>query len=602
MKKHILRPLAAAAGLACALSAHAVDIDFSGSNIYMKFLDGNQRRVSTSSGDTASGADNGQWTEFELRMKATISKQVEAGVRIQSRSPAAYWTDFGFADEATPTRAKWMKLRGAYVLLTPGYNWLDTALIGSSDWGQFDAFTVGQVRYIDRDNYNGLYFKGPLPVKGASWEFGRLSLPNYLQSNYGQGPNCCSSDDTQFNEAVYIGQVKAQLGPVKLTSSYQWFRDHVLDGADTDPFDGRRERTFSKNNVFMLKGEGSIGPVDLRGTAYHSEYRVGTGVFDQPWINSPKNTINDKAFKIDVALNSLPVSGLSVNYQYFNIGAGFYSNTASRRENDVLLTEGSEAAWYRWGEPLWIGGAAKDYQQGPASAKCHSAIAVNGACAGDLGLKQSANGLTDNAFTDFDEAPAESVQGWKGHTLLVNWEVAKTPLSLEYTRVGYDYNWQGYSATGPLSNFFNLNNNRKTSILVAKASHVLPVAGGLELSAKYKRVMDKNTYAAADPDDDLKVTDSGWVLGVGNQLFKDLYGSLSYGQYSRDYKLGSLATLDNDKKITSLRLQYNLAGFETGVLAQWISGNAKLNELSGATGLSGDVKQYRMKAFVKAIF
>jgi hypothetical protein len=50
------------------------------------------------SGDTASGADNGQWTEFELRIKATISKQVEAGVRLQSRSPAGYWTDFGFAE------------------------------------------------------------------------------------------------------------------------------------------------------------------------------------------------------------------------------------------------------------------------------------------------------------------------------------------------------------------------------------------------------------------------------------------------------------------------------------------------------------------------
>jgi hypothetical protein len=65
----------------------------------MKFLDGDQRRISLASGDTASGADSGQWTEFELRIKATISKQVEAGVRIQSRSPAGYWTDFGFADD-----------------------------------------------------------------------------------------------------------------------------------------------------------------------------------------------------------------------------------------------------------------------------------------------------------------------------------------------------------------------------------------------------------------------------------------------------------------------------------------------------------------------
>ena len=109
-------------------------------------------------------------------MKVNISKQVEAGVRLQSRSPASYWTNFGFANnEASaipnnihPQQSKYVKLRGAYVLLTPGYAWLDQALIGSSDWGMFDPFTIGQVRYIDRDNYNGLYFKGKLPLAAAA--------------------------------------------------------------------------------------------------------------------------------------------------------------------------------------------------------------------------------------------------------------------------------------------------------------------------------------------------------------------------------------------------------------------------------------------------
>jgi hypothetical protein len=522
-------------------------------------------------------------------------------VRIQSRSPAAYWTDFGFADETKATRAKWMKLRGAYVLLTPGYNWLDQALIGSSDWGQFDPFTIGTVRYIDRDNYNGLYFKGPLPLKGASWEFGRLSLPNYLQSNYGQGPSCCASDDTQFNEAVYIGQLKGDVGGFKLSTSYQWFNDRILQDDNGSDLDGRDAKTFAKNNVLMLKGEGTVaGMVDVKGAYYRSQYKFDPAApFDQPWINTPKSGINDRAILLDLGLNSLPISGLTVNYQYFDIGAGYYSNTASRRESDVLLTEGSEAAWYRWGDPLWIGGAAKDYQQAPSSPKCYKSI--GSVCTNDTGLAPGANGLVDNAFTDFDEAPAESVQGWKGHTLLVNYEIAKTPISAEFTTVDYHYNWQNYSATGPLSNYFQRFNDRKTNILVLKASHVLPVMGGLELSAKYKRVADKNNFDASTADDDLKTTDSGWTIGVGNQLFGDLYGSLSYGQYDRDYKLGG-ASLDNDKNITSLRFTYNLAGFETGVLAQWIKGNAQLTELAGNTSLTGDVKQYRMKAFVKAIF
>ena len=260
MRNHALKPVALAAGLLLALPAFSAGIDFSGSNIYMKFLDGDQRTISNASGDTASGADQGQWTEFELRMKVNISKQVEAGVRLQSRSPASYWTNFGFANNEGfgdpnniyPQQSKYIKLRGAYVLLTPGYAWLDQALIGSSDWGMFDPFTIGQVRYIDRDNYNGLYFKGRLPLAGSSWEFGRLSLPNYLQSNYGQGSSCCSSDASQYNEAVYIAQGKAQFGPVRMSTSYQWFDDHQLKPYST-PNDGRDQETLAKNNVFMLK-------------------------------------------------------------------------------------------------------------------------------------------------------------------------------------------------------------------------------------------------------------------------------------------------------------------------------------------------------------
>jgi hypothetical protein len=590
MKKLTLTPLAAALGMALASPAFAAGIDFGGSNIYMKFLDGNQRRISNSSGDTASGADQGQWTEFELRIKATVSKQVEAGVRLQSRSPASYWTNFGFANNEGfgdpnniyPQQSKFIKLRGAYVLLTPGYKWLDQALIGSSDWGQFDPFTVGKVRYIDRDNYNGFYFKGPLPFSGGTYELGRLSLPNYLQSNYGQGPSCCGTDSSQFNEAVYIGQAKGQFGPVRLATSYQFFNDHKL-ATDTTDFDGRTAETFSKNNVFMLKGEGTaIDGVDLRGAFYHSEYKAP--LFDQPWINSPKSTIRGRAFKFDVDLSALPVPGLSVNYQYFNIGAGFYSNTAARRESDVLLTEGSEAAWFKWGDPLWNGGAAKNYEQSPAS--------MNGGV-----NKPSANGLTDNAFIDFDEAPAESVQGWKGHTLVLGYEIAKTPMALELTRIGYNNNWQNYAADGPLSNYYALNSDRRTSIVGFKVSHVWPILGGLDTGFTAKYVGDKDGGQISNATDDRETKDTGYAVSVGNQLFGDLYGSASLGRYTRDIVKSGLK-IDNTKNIASLRLTYNLAGFELSGLAQWIRGDGDPTE----SGTSIRIKQYRLKAFAKVIF
>ncbi len=598
-KKMYLTPLAAAIGLACAAPAFAAGLDFSGSNIYMKFLDGNQLKANTNSSiDTASGGDQGQFTEINLVFKATISKQVEAGGRIQSRSSNAYWTDFGGFGKEGATNGdqvntqKWMKLRGAYVLITPGYSWIDQALIGSSQWGQFDPFTVGAVRYIDRDNYNGLYFKGPLPLDGSSWEFARVSPPNYLQANYGQGSTCCSSDSTQFNEGVYIAQVKVPVGPVKLAASYQWFNDHQLK-ADTTPLNGQDSETFSKNNVLMFKAEGSVMDiVDLKGAAYHSTYKAP--LFDQPWINSPKSDVSGNAVKLDAAFNNL-APGLGLNFQYFNIGAGYYSNMAARRESDVLLTEGSESAWYGWGNQIWLGGAAKDYQQAPSSPHCYAT--ANGRCAADSGLAAGANGLVDNAFMDFDEPPNESVQGWKGLTALVNYEVAKIPMSLELTRVGYNYNWQNYSPTGPLSNYFNLNNDRKTNIAVFKIGYVVPVAGGIELGAKYKLVDDKNNGQIDNATDDRNTKDSGITLSAGNQLFRDLYGSVSWGRYTRKVTVSG-GEFDNTKRILSLKAAYNLAGVEVGGLAQWVKGTGDPTE----SGTSADINQYRLKVFVQANF
>ena len=600
MKKLTLKPVAVAAGLLLAAPAFAAGIDFSGSNIYMKFLDGDQHRVAVGtpenpgSGDTSGGTDNGQWTEFELRMKATISRQVEAGVTVQSRSPASYWTDFGGfgSPEQTSTRASNLKLRGAYVLLTPGYNWLSTALIGSSDWGQFDPFTIGKVRYIDRNNYKGLYFKGALPLESSSWEFARLSLPNYLQSNYGQGSSCCSSDETQYNEGVYIAQAKAQFGPAKVSTSYQWFDDTQLK-ADNTPNDGRDTETFAKSKVFMLKAEGAVmDGIDLKGAFYRSSYDAP--LFEQPWINSPKSSVDDNAFKFDVSLSSL-APGLAINYQYFDIGAGYYSNTAARHESDVLLTEGSESSWFRWGDPLWLGGAAKDFNQGPASPLCH--IKAGGVCQSDSGLSAGANGLVNNENMDFDEAPSESVMGWKGHTFNVGYEIAKVSLFGEYSRIDYNYNWQNYSATGPLSNYYNLNNDRSTDLFVFRAGYVVPVAGGIELGFKYKLVDDTNKGQADNATDDRDTKDTGYTLSAGNQLFGDLFGKIAYGRYTRDITKSG-GKIENDKKILSLVFAYNLAGFEAGLLTQWIDGTGDPLE----TGTLSDIKQYRMKAFVKAIF
>ena len=588
MKNNYIKLSCIAIGLALAGPASATTWDFSGTNFYMKFLDGNQRKASTSSIDTASGSDLGQFTEMNLIFKARISPKVEAGGRIQSRSSASYWTDYGgFGNEGNVNGnvndMKFMKLRGAYVELTPGYSWLNLARVGSSDWGMFDPFTVGKVRYIDRDNYNGLYFMGPMPGR-SSWEFAHIALPNYLQFNFGQGPVCCSTDATQYNEAVNIVQFKLPLGGVKLTTSYQSFIDHTLSASNT--YAGVTTAGIYNNNVFALKADGSpTDNLNLRGAYYRSASTPSSGSVGEVWGNTPTGAISDKAVKLDADWTT-PVEGLGFNFQYFNIGAGYYSTTAARRESDVLLTEGSESAWYKWGDPLWSGGATADYTQGAASPNGGKGV-PNG----------TQNGLTDNAFMDFNESPAESVIGWKGLTAVGKLDVADMPMSLEATRVSYNNNWLNYSTSGPLYNVFPVNQDRTTNIVAFKLNKTFQVMGGLDTNLKIKRVDDKdNAYLVIG--DNRKVLDNGITLSAGNQLTSDLYGTISYGRYLRDITyIGN--NYNNSKSIYSLKFAYNLPGFEVGMLTQWIQGYGNPTETLG-----GDTKiqQYRMKTYAQVNF
>jgi hypothetical protein len=573
--RHLIQALCLAGGLALAGPVFAVELDFSGSNIYMKFLDGSHRLVSGGSIDTASGADQGQFSELELRITARVSRQVEGGARVLSRSSGSYWSEFGgFADENTPIKAKNMKLRGAYISLTPGYVWLDQALLGSSDWGMFDPFTVGKMRYIDRDNFNGVYFRGPLGLAGSSYDLAWISLAQYLGPNFSTGT-------LQKNDGTVIGQFKVPVAGVRLAASLQQTADRERTPADTNTFDGQDTFTRFRNQVRSLRAEGSpLEGLDLRGAAYSSSYYVNDTV--ATFSNLLGDDYNDTAYLLTADWSQTPLPGFGIALQYFNIGAGYVSALGARRESDVLLTEGSEAAWFGWGDPKYNGGLANDMQQVPVT-------------------------IRDNDFTDFDEPGAESAIGWKGYTALAKYEVANTPISFEATWIDYNQNWQNWGGEqavfdvinfgGPTGPGFKEDTDRTTDIFVIKVSHVFPVLGGLDTGLKWKRVGDEDGADSAVATDDRETTDNGYAASVGNQLFTDLYGSVSYGWYTRDVTIGP-SDFDNETGIFSLRFAYNLTGLEIGTLAQWVNGRG--DPLQSGTEMSVD--QYRLKAFAKVIF
>lgn len=595
--------------MALAGQASALTMDFSGTNFYMKFLDGSQVGQPTNSIDTQSGGDQGQFTELNLIFRATISPKVEAGGRIQSRSSAAYWSEYGgFGSEGTVANdsvnhQKFMKLRGAYVELTPGYNWLSNVRVGTSDWGMFDPFTMGKMRYIDRDNINGLYFKGPM-ASGNTWELARVSLAEYLGVNFSTGT-------APKNQAIYVGQFKQSAGSANLMEGITYLNNQQKNPLDSNVTDGQGLEDRFKNAILSLKADGAVTDgLDLRGAIHHSIYTVnnanmvagippgdycyyvnianpgsgtGCGATSTSFLTTgvmgysmtPGDDVNGNAIKIGLDWRPAAVDGFSINYQYFNIGSGYVSVGGARRESDVLLTEGSEAAWYGWGKPIWLGGRANDMQQEPV-------IQI------------------DNAYTDFDEPGAESVIGWKGNTFKFNYDPASTPMSLELTSVGFNTNWQNYNGKANIYDVghgqgtydvYRPDQDRATNIMAFKLNHNFAVMGGLDTNFKLKRVDNRDNVNTTTSADDIKALDNSMTLSAGNQLHNHLYGTLSYGRYIRKNTVSG-ADADITKSIYGVRFAYNLPGFDVGMLAQWIY------------GYDGPVnfRQYRMKTYAQVNF
>jgi len=121
--------------------------------------------------DNLSG-HNGAGSEFELSIRGHVSQYVETGARIASRFGERWqdWWESGNSlsggventsgDSAGMNRASYMKLRGTYIQASPEVFGIDWVRAGSSDFSQFNAWTIGKIRYIDRDNGRGYFASG----------------------------------------------------------------------------------------------------------------------------------------------------------------------------------------------------------------------------------------------------------------------------------------------------------------------------------------------------------------------------------------------------------------------------------------------------------
>ncbi len=592
--------------------------------------------------------DNGQGTEINFLLASKPSKYVEVTGRIQSRFSQNQWTNFGgfggrnpaFEDppggpcvggdcgEFDPRSNEYIKQRGLTVRITPGYRFVDAATIGSTDLGMFDAFTIGKVRYIDRDNAKAVLLQGAVAGRKLGYDLIRVSLPRLWA-----GPNFTTGDYTAADGAYGL-QLRLNANQYfDAVGIIERVTDQEVDVTDRDFDDGRDVDFRFKNNVYGIKlGIHPTSIIDFRGSAYFSEaesnptFGTPTGFGTSGFSPVVAGKHDDEAYKANLDLNDPFGVGLNFNIEYFNIGEAYTSILAARREVDVLLTEGSDGA-FAWpgpdnsafgvfpGNPTRIGYGG---WQGPA--------------------QQVATLNVDNEFTDFEESMAESVIGWKGITIAPTWTVGDLDLAAEYTMIDYNTNWQAWGdPSKPLDqspfpnhesdagvnsyrNAYAPFQDKETKIAVLRGKYLLDVGKGVEIFGKVKMI-DEQDDRMTDPrflpynadgsvrfyspgnssssvyfapptitvngvtgfqwkpfnslaDDDRDMDYKMYQLGAGYQVTDNVYGSITYEKYDVDledgntafqaYQLHNMASGQHDKNKLMLYARYVIGGAEFG--------------------------------------
>lgn len=496
-----------------------------GATTYTKWLWGDQRQqgslYNTTTIPSEARADNGQGTEVELLLSARLSKEVSFSGRLHSRFSQNFWTNFGgFGGSSDPDgdgnygpcfegdcgefdqrSNQYVKLRGATVTLTPGYKWLDSAVIGSNDFGNFDPFVIGRIRYIDRDNAAGLLFSGSAAGRKFTWDATRISLPRLWA-----GPNY-STGEYHVQDAVYGVQGKFTPSS-KFDFGFigQYTNDIEVDVSDNNWDDGRDVRTRFRNSVVGVKfGFHPSSSMDFRGSFYSSrgdsEPTLGApGSFFgiSGFSPFPAGPIDDTALKLNADFNEV-VDGLSINVEIFDIGAQYASMMAARRESDVLITEGSDAAFYFPGPNNGAFGVFSRNDGYNRRAQLYGGW--------DGNAQQVATINVDNEFSDFDEPMAETVIGWKGVTVVPTYSTGNLDLSGEVSFIDYNTNWQAWDDTsrgildsiypnmdsdagvfGSYRNAYAPFQEKETTIALVKAKYLIEAGNGIEIFGKIKKI------------------------------------------------------------------------------------------------------------------
>lgn len=381
------------------------------------------------SGDNYSG-NNGACPEFALTLIGRPIPKVEGGFRLQSRfgQDFADWFENGdrrarpdaSGESLGQNHSAPLQLRGIYVRISdplPGIDWF---LVGSSDLSYWDAWTVGKVRFIDRFNAKGLFLKTGIPDV-VDFLVARIAMPKLFgTANYSVLEEPLLVNPFWSRDAVYAAQLatsRALIPSLAITLNGALLLDEEADRGDPDapgstntrdPQDGvtAAAARFAGANGSLtveLLGSDAVRAKAVVALSHNNpdpEYVTNLAAGGLGFTNVVNDSVTDVAGTLRVELPDLIGEGFGLSFEYFNIGANFNAVMGSRREDDVLLTDG-----------LLDGG--------------------------ELPTLNLANELID-----FNDVFYESIIGWHGGTAVADHQGNLVDLKAEATFITYNTNLQ----------------------------------------------------------------------------------------------------------------------------------------------------------------
>jgi hypothetical protein len=566
--------LAAGLGLAGVARADIANFNLAG-KMYTKFMyqnDDTQGCLSLSNPFWVDniGGHNGVCTEFELGITGKIGKSVTAGFRLQSRW-GSMWQDWwengdlkpavGFTGGDTSgeslgmNHAQYIKLRGAWARFAPPIPTVSWITVGASDFSMWNEWTVGKSRYIDRDNGNGIFIEGQVIKENKlNYTVGAMALPK-LYVGPGWNTGIAGNDPLARlygTDWAFAAKLDSQvIDDLRARVIGTWVQDWEPDRYSpflTGAPSASRDADHSVAMVTRFRGVN--GTLDATYTPHQLEWLTLTGLLavSSNYVNpdyatnlvrngqgfSPVLFLTDKNGKpvaakglagvVRAELSDPLEVGLSLKAEFFDIGSEYNAIFGSRREADVLLTDGI------------IGGG---FTRG-----------------GQLPTLNIAN-----EFVDWDEPWYEACIGWRGVTGVFEYLRGTLKATAEYTYIGYNTDMQdrdtdnqypdflytngftdtaAYTADQDYANKYDRGKDprsvyaqwqaRRTHIALASVQYPLP--GGIPwspvLAVKYKYVNDRDDRKLDNPDDDYVGQEHLVFATLGLQPANELKASVGY--------------------------------------------------------------------------